>query len=108
MRVLKHLALCLVCTGAALVFGYCGVAIGLDGFAVGGDVELSEQQKRNGATGDAMLEVFDWPSKHLLGVHHSWAFSSVFFGAVLYGTLVALHRCRRAAVQLAASHGRSH
>ena len=67
----------------------------LDGFAVGGDVELSEQQKRNGATGDAMLEVFDWPSKHLLGVYHSWTFSSVFYGAVLYGAVVGLNKCFR-------------
>ena len=83
-----NLALFLVCTGAALLFGYWGVVMSLDGFAVGGDVDLSEQQKRNGATGDALLAVFGWPGKHLLGVHHSWTFSSVFYGAVLYGGLV--------------------
>lgn len=64
----------------------------LDGFAVGGDMDLSEQQKRNGATGDAILEVFEWPSKRLFGVHHSWPFSSAFYGAVLYGAVLGSHR----------------
>jgi len=75
-----------------LLFGYCGVVMALDGFAVGGDVELSKQQKRNGATGDAVLEVFDWPSKHVIGVGQSWTFSSVFFGTVLYGAVLGSHR----------------
>jgi len=91
VRVLKHLALFLFCAALALLLGYWGVAMSLDGFAVGGDVDLSEQQKRNGATGDAMLEVFDWPSKHLLGVHHSSTFSSLFYGAVLYGGVLGSH-----------------
>jgi len=64
----------------------------LASFAVGGDVEVSDQQKRTGATGDVMLAVFDCPSRHLLGVGQSWTFSSVFFGAVLYSALLGSHR----------------
>jgi len=92
VRLLKHLALFLLCAVAALLLGFWGVAMSLDAFAVGGDVELSEQQKRNGATGDMVLAVFDWPSKHLLGVDQSWTFSSLAFGAVLYGAVLGSHR----------------
>ena len=80
------------CAAFALLLGYWSTVMSLATFAVGGDVELSEQQKRNGETGDAILAVFDWPSKHLLGVDQSWTFSSVFLGTVLYGGLLGSHR----------------
>lgn len=95
MRVLKHLALFLACAAVALLLGYWGAVMSLAAFAPGGDVKFSDQQKRTEATGDAMLAVFDWPSKHLLRVDHSWTFSSLAFGAVLYGVVLGAHRCLR-------------
>jgi hypothetical protein len=94
-RALKHVALFLACAALALLLGYWGAVMSLAAFAPGGDVEFSERQKRTEATGDAMLAVFDWPSRHLLGVDRSWVFSSLAFGAVLYGAVLGAHRCLR-------------
>jgi hypothetical protein len=45
--------------------------------------------------GDAILAVYDWPSQKLLGVDHNWPFSSLAYGAVLYGAFVGSHRLFR-------------
>lgn len=95
MRALKHLALFSLCAGAALLMGYYGAVMSLATFAPGGDVQFSEEQKRRTAMGDAILAVYDWPSQRLLGVDHSWAFSSVAYGAVLYGAFIGSHKCFR-------------
>ena len=98
MRALRHIAVFLVCAGVVLVVGYWGAVMSLATFASGGDVTFSESQKRRAATGDAILAVFDWPSQHLLDVRRSWIFSTVSYGAVFYGALIGLHRCRRKAI----------
>lgn len=95
MSILKQIGLFLLCAGVATLLGYWGAAMSLADFAVGGDVVISEQQKRTGAMGNAMLAVYDWPSQQLLGQQRNWFFSSVCYGALGCGVLAGLKRWRR-------------
>jgi len=97
VHALKHIAVFLISAGATLFVGYWGAVISLSTFAPGSDVEFSEQQRRRAAAGDAILAVYDWPSQRLLGVERSWTFSAGCCGAILYGAIVGLHKCRRKA-----------
>ncbi len=98
MRVLNHLVVFCVGAGLALTLGFWGVTLSLATFAPGGDVTFTAGQERQAAIGDAILTVFDWPSRHILGQYRNWAFSSVCFGAVFLGACLGLRmlwrKCR--------------
>jgi len=97
-RIWKHLVIFLACATVILLLGNCGGVWSLANFAPGGDVIITEEQERQAAMGDCILAVFDWPSQRLLGQQRNWLFSSLFYGAILYGTIVLGYKSGRRAI----------